>query len=322
MDRSLTPMLDTLSLPVLLQREIEGAEHYLRSQHASSTRRAYASDWRTFLAWCMQRNLQPLPATGDTVALFVSAEAKAGRCPATLARRAAAIRLAHRAHAYESPTNSEVVKATMRGIRRQHGTARRQKAPALAAHIRGMVALADTTTLVGQRDRALLLLGFAGALRRSELVVLRVEDIEETPRGLQLTIRRSKTDQEGAGERVPVIRGGEFCPIKAVNAWREAAGLEDGPLFRRVYRGGRLGAKPLNPYTVALIVKKYVARLGLQPEAFAGHSLRSGFLTSAAMNRASLFKMREVSRHKSLNRLQVYVRQAEAFDDHAGEGLL
>ena len=210
----------------------------------------------------------------------------------------------------------------MRGIRREHGTAVVQKAPVLASQIRSMAALADPATLTGLRDRALLLLGFAGALRRSELVGVRVEDLEETPRGLQLTIRRSKNDQEGVGVSIPVIRGGEFCPVEAVKCWREAAGIDTGPLFRRVRRGDRLGAAPLSPYAVALIVKKYTARLGLDPRGFAGHSLRSGFLTSAAMNRASLFKLREVSRHKSLNTLQVYVRQAEAFDDHAGEGLL
>lgn len=322
MDKPLAPALGTVRVPPALAREFEMAERYLRSQHAGSTRRAYATDWRIFLAWCRAKDLEALPASPETVALFLSAEANAGRRPSTLARRAAAIRLAHCSQEYESPTNSELVKAAMRGIRREHGTAGRQKSPALAPHIRSMVALADPTTLVGARDRALLLLGFAGALRRSELVGLRVEDLEETPRGLQIKIRRSKTDQEGAGETVAVIRGGPCCPVEAVKLWRELANIATGPLFRRVRRGGRLGAAALNPYAVALIVKKYAAQLGLDPRAFAGHSLRAGFLTSAAMNRASLFKLREVSRHKSLNTLQVYVRQAEAFDDHAGEGLL
>lgn len=322
MKNSLTPTLGARILPASLQREVETVERYLRSQHAAATRRAYASDWQIFVSWCASRGLPALPASPEAVALFLGVEAHAGRCPATIARRAAAIRLAHRAQDCESPTNSEVVKATMRGIRREHGTTKVQKAPALATHIRSMAALTNRATLTGLRDRALLLLGFAGALRRSELVGLRVEDLKETPRGLQLTIRRSKTDQEGAGENVPVVRGGEFCPVKAVKAWREAAAITTGPLFRRVRRGAQLGDKALNPYAVALIIKKYAARLGLDPRAFAGHSLRSGFLTSAAMNRASLFKLREVSRHKSLNRLQVYVHQAEAFDDHAGEGLL
>jgi site-specific recombinase XerD len=322
MNKPLTPNLSGITLPASLQRELEMAERYLRSRHSRSTRRAYASDWQIFLGWCAPRGLQPLPASAETVVLFLSAEAEAGRRPSTLARRAAAIRLAHRSQNFESPTKSEVVKATMRGIRREHGMARLQKAPALASQIRSMAALTDPATLTGLRDRAILLLGFAGALRRSELVGLRVEDLEETPRGLRLTIGQSKTDQEGTGEVVPVIRGGEFCPVEAVTLWREAAGIDAGPLFRRVRRGERLGSAALSPYTVALIIKKYAAHLGLDPRAFAGHSLRAGFLTSAAMNRASLFKLREVSRHKSLNTLQVYVRQAEAFDDHAGEGLL
>lgn len=323
MDKTLTPALSATRLSASLTREIEMAQRYLRSQHASATRRAYAADWQIFLAWCAARDLPALPASAETVALFLSAEAEVNhRRPATLARRAAAIRLAHRSQDCESPTNSELVKATMRGIRRAHGAAPRQKAPALAVHIRSMVALTDPATLTGRRDRALLLLGFAGALRRSELVGLRVEDLEETPRGLRLTIRQSKTDQEAVGESIAVLRGSEFCPVEAVTLWREAAGVDSGPLFRRVRRGGQVGATALTPYTVALIVKKYAARSGLDPSAFAGHSLRSGFLTSAAMNRASLFKLREISRHKSLDTLQGYVRRAEAFDDHAGEGLL
>lgn len=322
MNNALTLRIDPDRLPDAFARELEAAERYLRRQHAGSTRRAYATDWQRFTAWCEPRGLAVLPASAETVALFLSAEAEVGRRPATLARRAAAIRLAHRVEGFEPPTNSELIKATLRGIRRTHGTAPHQKAPALAEQIRQMAALADPETLAGRRDRALLLLGFAGALRRSELVALRVDDLEETVRGLRLTVRQSKTDQEGVGEVVPVIRGGDYCPVEAVKAWREAACIDSGPLFRRVRRGDRVGTAALTPYTVALLVKKYAARAGFDPTAFAGHSLRAGFLTSAAMNRASLFKLREVSRHKSLNTLQVYVRRAEAFDDHAGEGLL
>ncbi|MGF1615799.1 MAG: site-specific integrase [Gammaproteobacteria bacterium] len=322
MEHSQTLSLHIPGLPAHLEQELQVAQRYLNHQHARATRRAYAADWRTFTAWCAARALQVLPASPETVALFLSAEAEAGCRPSTLARRAAAIRLAHRAQDYEPPTNSELVKATLRGIRRSHGAAPLRKAPALADQIRRMADLTDPTALAGLRDRALLLLGFAGALRRSELVALHVDDLEETPRGLRLTLRRSKTDQEGAGETVPVIRGGEFCPVEAVKCWQITAGIAAGPLFRRVRRGGQLGLTALSPYAVALIIKRYAAKAELDPRAFSGHSLRSGFLTSAAMNRASLFKLREVSRHKSLNTLQVYVRQAEVFDDHAGEGLL
>jgi site-specific recombinase XerD len=302
--------------------ELAAVHKYLKSQHASSTQRAYAADWRCFRTWCDERGLSALPASAETVALFLSCSAEAGHRPSTLARRTAAIRLVHRSHEMESPTNSEVVKATMRGIRRELGTAPVQKAPALAQHIRSMAALADISTDAGARDRAILLLGFAGALRRSELVALRVEDLEETHHGFRITIRQSKTDPEGAHEVVPVVRGGECCPIQAVNEWRTRVGIKSGALFRRVRKNGAIGTEALSAYSVVLIIKKYAEKAGLDPSIFSAHSLRAGFLTSAAMNRASLFKLREVSRHKSLDILRTYVRRADEFEDHAGQGLL
>jgi integrase len=176
--------------------------------------------------------------------------------------------------------------------------------------------------LAGKCDRALLLLGFALAARRSELVALDVADLEECPEGLRVTIRRSKTDQEGAGAVVAVCRGSIACPVASVKDWLAAADIADGPVFRRVGKGGRVLPGRLHPQNVALIVKAYAARLGLDPGAFSGHSLRSGFLTSAAARGASLFKMMDVSRHKSVDTLRGYVRDADAFRDHAGAGLL
>jgi integrase len=160
------------------------------------------------------------------------------------------------------------------------------------------------------------------AARRSELVALDVADLEECPEGLRVTIRRSKTDQEGAGAVVAVCRGSIACPVAAVKEWLAAAGITEGPVFRRVNRGGRLLPGRLRAQSVGLIVKAYAARLGLDADAFSGHSLRSGFLTSAAARGASLFKMMDVSRHKSIDVLRGYVRDADAFRDHAGAGLL
>jgi hypothetical protein len=140
--------------------------------------------------------------------------------------------------------------------------------------------------------------------------------------GLRVTIRRSKTDQEAAGAVVAVCRGSIACPVAAVKDWLVAAGISDGPVFRPVGKGGKLCPSRLSPQNVALIVKTYAARLGLDPATFSGHSLRSGFLTSAAARGALLFKMMDVSRHKSVDTLRGYVRDADAFRDHAGAGLL
>ena len=218
---------------------------------------------------------------------------------------------------HEPPTNNEGVKATLRGIRRTIGAARERKAPATVDVLKQMLALCPDT-LAGKRDRALLVLGFAGAFRRSELVALQVEDLVETPDGLRVTIRRSKTDREGEGAEVAILRGCRLRPVEAVQSWLAAAEISTGPVFRPVLKGQRVQAEPLSAFSAAQIVKAYAERAGLDPVLFAGHSLRSGFLTSAAEAGDSVFKMMEVSRHKSVDTLRGYVRRADLFHEHAG----
>jgi integrase len=185
-----------------------------------------------------------------------------------------------------------------------------------------MAKAAPAGKLKGLRDKALLLLGFGGAFRRSELVALDVADIEETDEGLRVTIRRSKTDQDGVGQTIAVVRGGAQCPVRAVRAWLDAAGITEGPVFRPVRKGGAVRDRRLSAQTVRIIVRAYAKQVGLDADEFSAHSLRSGFLTSAARRGASIFKMRDVSRHKSMDVLQSYVRDADMFRDHAGAGLL
>ncbi len=304
------------------QREVETAAGFALSALAPATRRAYRSDWKRFERWCGRRGLVALPAEPEAVAVFLASEAAAGLKPATIARRAAAIRYAHGLDRKEPPTNTQHVRSTVAGIRRRAGTAPKQKTPATVQLVTSMVALAPVDTLRGLRDRALLLLGFAGAFRRSELVALRVEDLVETPDGLRVVVRRSKTDQEGAGQEIAVPHGARLRPVEAVRAWLAAAGIETGPVFRRVRKNGRVGDEALTAEGVALVVKRYAEGAGFRPEEFAGHSLRAGFLTSGAENGASVFKLMEVSRHKSLDTLRGYVRRAELFKDHAGSDFL
>ncbi|MBK1723583.1 hypothetical protein CKO23_15225 [Thiocystis violacea] len=295
---------------------------YFAARHASSTLRAYRTDWTAFNAWCETKGLPALPAAAETIAAFLAAQAEAGRKISTLRRRLAAIRLAHRLCGHASMTHSELVRGTLRGIARTHGSAPDQKAPALAEQLRAMVDALDQSRRQGLRDRALLTLGFAGAFRRSELVALRVEDLEETSEGLRVHIRQSKTDAEGLGEVVPVIRGDLYCPVRAVREWLRAAGITEGWVFRRMYRGDAVGEHALTAHSVAAIVKRSALAVGLDPDQYAGHSLRSGFMTSAALSKASLFKLMEVSRHKDPKTVMIYVRRSREFEDHAGEGLL
>jgi site-specific recombinase XerD len=215
-----------------------------------------------------------------------------------------------------------LVKATLGGIRRAVGAAPNRKTPAVAEVTRDMAKAAPAGKLKGLRDRALLLLGFGRAFRRSELVALDVADLEETDEGLRVTIRRSKTDQEGVGQTIAIVRGGACCPVRAVRTWLDATGIAEGPVFRSLRKGGRVRDRRLTDNSVCEIVKAYAAKVGLDGSTFGAHSLRSGFLTSAARRGASIFKMRDVSRHKSMDVLQAYVRDADMFRDHAGAGLL
>ena len=206
----------------------------------------------------------------------MAAEANRGTKASTIGRRLAAIRYAHKLAGHEPPTNSEAVKATLRGIRRTAGSAPVRKAPATADKVLAMVAKADTD-VKGLRDRALLLLGFAGAFRRSELVALDVTDLQFCDNGLRVIIRKSKTDQEGLGITIAIARGSIACPVDAVRAWVKAAGIVDGPVFRPVTRTGKISDRRLSARAVAELVKSYACRAGLKSADFSGHSLRSGF---------------------------------------------
>ena len=239
---------DAGALPATLGPELEEAAGYARAEKAPATRRAYKSDFALFRAWCETKRVPALPAEPETVAAFLAAEANRGTNPSTIGRRLAAIRYAHKLAGHEPPTNSEAVKATLRGIRRTAGSAPARKAPATADKVLAMVDKADTD-IKGLRDRALLLLGFAGAFRRSELVALDVADLQFCAGGLRVTIRKSKTDQEGLGATIAIARGSIACPVDAVRAWIKAAGIVDGP-YSALLRGpekSRLAGCPPEP---------------------------------------------------------------------------
>jgi site-specific recombinase XerD len=291
-----------------------------RAEKAPATRRAYASDFRLFEVYCDAKGISALPAASETVASYIAAEAQTAK-PSTIGRRLAAIRYAHKLAGLETPTDAEAVRATMRGICRTFGSAKVKKAPAIAARMLSMVAAAPDQ-LSDLRDHALLLIGFAGAFRRSELVALDVADIEETQAGLLVTICRSKTDQEAMGRTIAIARGDIACPVKALREWLDAAGIVSGPLFRPINKSSTVSASRLTCRSVANIVKQFAGRAGFDATIYSGHSLRSGFLTSAAGRGASIFKMRDQSGHKSIDTLRGYVRDAELFKDHAGAGLL
>lgn len=314
-------VLPAHELPGVRLAASEATRLFQLAAESDSTKKAYATDWRTFTAWCLEAGVPSLPAHPISVANFLTAGALEGKKASTLGRRAAAICYAHRLKDLPPPTASEEVRKTLRGIRRSIGAKKTRKTAATAEHVLAMMKTCDDT-LRGKRDRALLALGFAGAFRRSELVALRVEDVALEPGGARITIRTSKTDKERLGQVVPILAGNAIRPILVLQDWLSAAGITSGPIFRRIQFGGKVGSKPLSGYSVAGVIKTKAALIGLDPTTFSGHSLRSGFITSAAMTGASLFKMQAISRHKSIEMLNAYVRDAEVFDHHAGSAFL
>lgn len=283
---------------------------YIRAALSKNSRRAYRADLEQFLAWG-----GAVPASPEIVACYLVAHAE-HHAIATLARRLVSIGKAHTTQGLPSPVDSDLVRATLRGIRHIHGSTQRQVAPAEKEDVLSMVA--GLTGIKGVRDKALLLLGFAGAFRRSELVGLTVADIEQAKQGLIVHLRFSKTDQEGRGRKVAIPFGrGRVCPVLALQAWLDISGITEGPVFRGVNRHGGISSSSLTPQVVAIVVKARALAVGLNPDLYAGHSLRAGLVTSAAKLGVSSWKIRQQTGHKSDAMLARYIRDAGIFTGNA-----
>jgi integrase len=313
--------LATLDAATLAPAELAAALRFAAAAKAANTRRAYAADWADFCRWAAARAVSPLPCPPGLLCGYLAALADSGRSAATITRRATAIAHQHRVAGLAPPTASPAVREVLRGIRHTHGTAPQGKTPATADLVARMLA-ACPETLIGRRDRALIALGFAGAFRRSELLALAVDDLTDSSDGLRVMIRHSKTDPEAAGQEIAIPRGSQLRPVETLQAWLDAAAITEGPLFRPVSKGGTVGPAPLGADGFVRALKRRADAAGLDPTTFAGHSLRAGFLTSAADSGADALKMAEVSRHKSLDTLRRYVRRANLFKAHAGTGFL
>ena len=236
----------------------------------------------------------------------------------SIQRRLNAIAEAHKAVGLESPTSAGMVRNTLKGIKRMIGTAAVQKTPTLTDDIRAMVDATDAGP-IGSRDRALILLGFAGAYRRSEMVGLDVPDLGFTRDGLTVTLRRSKTDQEGMGRKIGIPYGSnpETCPVRALQSWIEQASITVGPVFRSINRHGHVQPGRLSGIDVARIVKKLAERAGLDATKYAGHSLRAGHATTAASAGASERSIMNQTGHRSVQMVRRYIRNGNLFRDNS-----
>jgi site-specific recombinase XerD len=258
-----------------------------------------------------------LPATPDTITLYVSAMADSYRY-STIRRRVTSIHQAHRVAGYPSPTKDSAVDDVLSGIRREIGTFQEGKAPLVTSDIVEMVqALPDS--LPGVRDRALMLLGFAGCFRRSELVGLDVRDLRFVPEGVIVMMRRSKTDQSGIGVQKAIPNGGSAatCPVIALHDWLRAGHIESGPIFRAIDQHGNIAEKRMSDKSVALIVKRAALAAGRDPTQYAGHSLRSGLATQAAISGVSEASIVRQGNWKSEKMARRYIRDGSLFRDNA-----
>ncbi len=297
------------------------ARDYVAASRAENTTRVYRTGWAQFAFWCEGHGVTALPANGETVALYVADLAKVAK-PATIDSRLAAVSAAHRAAGYDSPTKEEAVRLVRRGVRRTLGTAQRQVRPVTVPELRKMVQGLGAD-MGGCRDRALLLLGFAGAMRRSELVGLDVADVTEGTDGLRVHLQRSKTDQEGAGRTIGIPFGSNpvTCPVRAWRAWLELSSITEGPAFRPVDRHGHIGGARLGSQAVALLLKRHAARVGLDPDEVSGHSLRAGLATSAAAAGVPERVIAEQTGHRGTAMLRRYIREGSLFRDNAASAV-
>jgi len=312
-----------------LQREA------LYSELSHNTRTAYQKGWSRFLDYCVAEHIvDPLSVPPDKVAQFFvhlatrpSPQSGVILAMATVLIYKSAVNKKYLEAGKPSPTNHPIVRSTLKGLARFKGHSSRKVEALREYHIEAMLRVCPST-LIGKRDAAIIAVGFAGALRRSEICNLLVKDVEflEATEGTEdrmwLTIRQSKTDQQGKGQRVAILDGRVIRPIQHLRLWLESSGVTKGTLFQTMRRGEHLRGKPMHHSDIPRILKHYAALSGLDPKNIAGHSLRAGFVTSAAVHHARVEKLMEVTRHTNTATVMRYIRDADAFTDHAGQHFL
>jgi integrase len=306
-----------------LEELVEEALSYHESALSENTRKAYRRGWEDFVQFCEKRDFPAMPSTEQAVALFLTERARS-LSSSTLNQRLSAIQHVHDQRGENSPTRSKTVRKVMQGIRREEDRTPRQAKPLLTEDIRAMVAAVhpggeapEPTRLRALRNQALILVGYAGALRRSELGALRTADVEYREDGVLITIPESKTDQEGKGQQVAIRRvGGKCCPVAALKRWTGAAPINEGALFRGVRQDGRLRPNAVTGRTVANVVREAAEAAGLpEPERITGHSLRAGHITQASKNDVPDGLIQAHSRHESDKAFREYVRPENLMED-------
>lgn len=311
------------SKPNQIQQLERSAKSYLDKSKSEATKQAYRSDWTTFADWCDEMDFCALPAESSTICLWITHLADLGRAPSTISRSLTSISQAHKILRHQSPTTSPDVVELYKGIRRDKGVAQARAKPLVLADLKKTISCIRPTFL-GIRDRAMLAVGWAGALRRSELVALDFEDIDFRTEGLVLTIRSSKTDQEGEGYQlgIPFSSDESFCPTKTLKHWIDLARIDEGPIFFRIGTPGKKfhaeieEKRRLSARAVNLILKKRVSQAGFSKKGYSGHSLRAGFVTTASQQETPEYMIQAHTRHRTTKVLRGYMRDGNLFNSN------
>ena len=294
----------------------------LQSSKATNTVRAYKSDFNDFGLFCAQNGFKSLPSEPKIVSLYLTYLSTKDAKMSTLKRRLVSIGVIHRLKGLYLDTKHPSIIENILGIKRRKGSIQRGKKPLLINYLKVLIDVIDeqkNEDIKKLRDRSIILIGFSGGFRRNEIVSLDYDDLDFVEEGLKINIRRSKTDQfgEGSVKALPYFNTSKYCPVISLKNWIEISKIDSGPLFRRFVKGSKLSKNRLTDQTVALLIKEYLKLAGIDAKNYSGHSLRSGFATSAAESGAEERSIMAMTGHKSTEMVRRYIKEANLFKNNA-----
>ena len=294
----------------------------LQSSKANNTVRAYKSDFNDFGIFCTQNGFKSLPSEPKIVSLYLTNLSTKNAKMSTLKRRLVSIGVIHKLKGYYLDTKHPAIIENIMGIKRRKGSIQKAKKPILINSLKIIINAIDQQNkqeIKKFRDRSIILIGFSGGFRRNEIVSLDYDDLDFVPEGLKINIKRSKTDQFGEGftKALPYFDSSQYCPVISLKKWLEISKVTSGPVFRRFVKGSKLSENRLTDQTVALIIKKYLNLVGIDSKHYSGHSLRSGFATSAAESGAEERNIMAMTGHKSTELVRRYIKEANLFKNNA-----
>jgi len=294
----------------------------LQSSKANNTIRAYKSDFNDFGLFCAQNGLKSLPSEPKIVSLYLTQLSTKNVKMSTLKRRLVSIGVIHKLKGHYLDTKHPSIIENIMGIKRRKGSVQKGKKPILINSLKKIINVIDQQKkdeIKEIRDRTIILIGFSGGFRRNEIVSLDYDDLDFVPEGLKITLKRSKTDQFGEGtlKGLPYFDSSQYCPVLSLKKWIEKSNINSGPLFRRFSKGSKLTDNRLTDQTVALLIKKYLNLAGIDSKNYSGHSLRSGFATSAAESGAEERSIMAMTGHKSTEMVRRYIKEANLFKNNA-----